>query len=222
MGKRTPKNARHEGPPRPRVPPRTGRPVGMDQMRGHVLKALRLLQRVQRDGVGHDLDDSCRGAGRHNTIMLQPETRPVARQTRCSESIITSGNDLQSTHLLPQIIIGLHDTAHEVPGLLVADGRLPPDPCPLDGPRLAEARLFHFILACILLHRVLFTNWRGLRRILQAIKSFRFETKCLLPPQRPDDISSRRIPRGHGRRRRLVQRRRKVRLAYFWGIYSTR
>jgi hypothetical protein len=98
--------------------------------------------------------------------MLQPQSRAITGQARRAKRVVTRGDDLQSADLLPQIIIRLHDAAHQIPGLLIPNRRLAPHASPLDGPGLAEARLFDLILACVLLHGVLLADGRRLRRIL--------------------------------------------------------
>jgi hypothetical protein len=98
--------------------------------------------------------------------MLQPQARAITSETRRAKGVVTRGDDLQRADLLPQVIVRLHDTAHQIPGLLIPNRRLAPHASPLDGPGLAEARLLHLVLARILLHGVLLADGRRLRRIL--------------------------------------------------------
>ena len=126
--------------------------------------------------------------------MLQPQARAITGQARRANASSHAAMicNAHTSCRKSSLDFTMHDTKFQDSSSPMGDW--PPDPCPLDGPRLAEARLFHFILACILLHRVLFTNWRGLRRILQAIKSFGLETEVLVffvtPGPRPSSESS--------------------------------
>mmetsp|Transcript_26468 Transcript_26468/g.79786 ORF Transcript_26468/g.79786 Transcript_26468/m.79786 type:complete len:402 (-) Transcript_26468:1315-2520(-) len=114
--------------------------VRRGEVRPQIAVALRLLQAIQRDGVGHGLDDAGGRAGRDDGVVPQPEPRPVSGEPRGAERVVARGDDLERADLLSEIVVGFDDARKEAPAGLVADGRRPANPLLLLRPGLAEAR----------------------------------------------------------------------------------